>query len=38
MIEIADTYIIAFFDATLKGRKTDLFDGPSARFPEVRFE
>jgi predicted dienelactone hydrolase len=38
MIEIADAYIIAFFDATLKGRKTDLFDGPSTIFPEVRFE
>lgn len=29
-------YVSAFFDLHLKGRRTPLFDGPSARFPEVK--
>ena len=31
------TYLRAFFDHTLRGHETPLLDGPSARFPEVRF-
>jgi dienelactone hydrolase len=34
VIEITNTYLIDFFDLTLKGRPTDLFDEPSP-FPEV---
>ncbi|WP_433548779.1 alpha/beta hydrolase family protein [Streptomyces sp. CA-294286] len=30
-------YVAAFADAHLRGRHTALLDGPSARFPEVRF-
>ncbi|SEN04367.1 alpha/beta hydrolase family protein [Nonomuraea pusilla] len=29
-------YLAAFFDLHLKGRRTPLFDGPSAAYPEVR--
>ena len=35
---IVNTYLLAFFDLTIKGRSTTLFDGPSADFPEVIFE
>ncbi|GAB4489507.1 MAG: carboxylic ester hydrolase [Anaerolineales bacterium] len=31
-------YTLAFFDLTLKGKPTPLLDGPSAQYPEVRFE
>ncbi|MFH8346936.1 alpha/beta hydrolase family protein [Streptomyces sp. NPDC018045] len=30
-------YVTAFFDRWLRGRDSGLLDGPSARFPEVRF-
>ncbi|MFI0260259.1 alpha/beta hydrolase family protein [Streptomyces sp. NPDC017056] len=30
-------YVVAFFDRWLRGRDSGLLDGPSARFPEVRF-
>jgi predicted dienelactone hydrolase len=36
MVKIADTYILAFFDATLKGQSTDLFNGDFSAFPEVK--
>jgi predicted dienelactone hydrolase len=36
--EIPDAYALAFFDKHLKGLPAPLLDGPSARFPEVRFE
>ncbi len=32
--EIVDDYLISFFEATLKGEPTDVFDGPS-KYPEV---
>ncbi|MFD8983359.1 alpha/beta hydrolase family protein [Streptomyces sp. NPDC059564] len=34
---VAKSYVAAFVDAHLRGRNAPLFDGPSARFPEVRF-
>jgi dienelactone hydrolase len=34
VIEITNAYLIDFFDLTLKGQPTDLFDGPS-KYPEV---
>lgn len=34
VVEIVDDYLISFFDLTLKGQPTDLFDGPS-KYPEV---
>jgi hypothetical protein len=34
VIEITNTYLIAFFDKTLKGKPTELFDGP-APYKEV---
>ncbi len=34
VIEITNAYLIDFFDLTLKGQPTDLFDGPSP-YPEV---
>ena len=33
-IKIVNAYLIAFFEQTLKGKPTDLFDGPSP-YPEV---
>jgi predicted dienelactone hydrolase len=38
VVEIVDDYLLAFFDQTLKGQPTALFDGPSSQFPEVRFD
>jgi predicted dienelactone hydrolase len=37
MVEIMNTYLPAFFDATLSNTPTTLFSGPSPDFPEVRF-
>jgi predicted dienelactone hydrolase len=37
MAEIAETYLLSFFDATLKGRPSTLFDGAAPEFPEVEF-
>ncbi|MFG2985697.1 alpha/beta hydrolase family protein [Streptomyces sp. NPDC048258] len=34
---ITRTYVTAFVDTHLRGRNTPLLDGPTARFPEVRF-
>lgn len=36
MVNIMNTYLLAFFDQTLKGRPSDLFKSPSPEFPEVR--
>jgi Platelet-activating factor acetylhydrolase, isoform II len=36
--EIIDAYSVAFFDRELRGRRARLLDGPSERFPDVRFE
>ncbi|KAL6152438.1 hypothetical protein ACJQWK_04480 [Exserohilum turcicum] len=33
--EIITTYIEAFMDYVLKGKKSELFDGPSEKFPEI---
>ena len=35
---IVNAYSVAFFDRHLRGRPTPLLDGPTAQFPEVRFE
>lgn len=37
MAKIANSYLLAFFDAALKGQPSPLFDGPVPDFPEVRF-
>jgi hypothetical protein len=37
-IEVIGKYVAAFFDFTLKGKKSPLLDGPSKSFPEVVFE
>jgi hypothetical protein len=37
-LEILGTYIGAFFDQVLKGKRTKLFDRPSEDFPEISFE
>ena len=37
-ITIVDNYLLAFFNETLKDQPTTLFDGPTARYPEVRFD
>lgn len=34
---VTRAYVVAFVDAHLRGRHVPLLDGPSARFPEVRF-
>ena len=36
MMEIQAAYLGAFFDRTLKGVESDLFDGDSSEFPEVK--
>ncbi|MBN2386193.1 MAG: hypothetical protein JXB85_04180 [Anaerolineales bacterium] len=36
--EIIDIYLLAFFELALNDRPTELFDGPSPDFPELRFE
>ena len=35
---IVNAYSLAFFDQLLKGQATTLLDGPSAAYPEVRFD
>ncbi|MBP2704220.1 alpha/beta hydrolase [Microbispora sp. RL4-1S] len=35
--ELDRTYVAAFLDLQLKGRRQPVLDGPSARYPEVRF-
>jgi pimeloyl-ACP methyl ester carboxylesterase len=37
-LQIADAYILAFFDRTLKGEPENLLDGPVERFPEAIFK
>lgn len=34
---VTRAYVVAFVDAHLRGLHVPLLDGPSARFPEVRF-
>ncbi|MFE1552946.1 alpha/beta hydrolase family protein [Streptomyces sp. NPDC058718] len=34
---VTRAYVVAFVDTHLRGRDVPLLDGPSARFPEVRF-
>ncbi|MFE6840003.1 hypothetical protein ACFVFI_34910 [Streptomyces sp. NPDC057705] len=34
---VTRTYVTAFVETHLRGRGTPLLDGPTARFPEVRF-
>ncbi|WP_405834168.1 MULTISPECIES: alpha/beta hydrolase family protein [unclassified Streptomyces] len=34
---VTRTYVTAFVETHLRGRSTPLLDGPTARFPEVRF-
>ncbi|WP_169980478.1 alpha/beta hydrolase [Microbispora sp. H10836] len=36
-VEVTRTYVRAFLDLHLRGRPRALLDGPSERFPEVRF-
>jgi len=36
-VMIVNTYLLAFFDLTIKNQPSTLFDGPSAEFPEVIF-
>lgn len=36
MVKISNTYILAFFDAALKGQPTDLFNDDFSAFPEVK--
>lgn len=38
MFEIINAYTVAFFDKHLEGLKAPLLEGPSRRFPELRFE
>jgi hypothetical protein len=37
VLQIVNTYSLAFFDHYLKGASASLLDGPSAQFPEVSF-
>jgi hypothetical protein len=37
-LEIADAYILAFFDQTLNQQRRSLLDDPSGRFPEAIFK
>ncbi|MFD0683383.1 alpha/beta hydrolase family protein [Actinomadura fibrosa] len=34
---VVRAYVSAYFDRYLRGRHSDLLDGPSSRYPEVRF-
>lgn len=36
-LEIVTTYVVAFFDFVLKGKKAGILSGPSAAYPEVSF-
>ena len=37
MVKIMDTYLLAFFDETLNGKSTNLFDSTSPDFPELHY-
>jgi hypothetical protein len=37
-LRTTNAYLLAFFDRYLKGEKVPLLGGPSAKYPEVRFE
>jgi pimeloyl-ACP methyl ester carboxylesterase len=37
-LDIVTIYVTSFFDFVLKGKRRELLDGPSAKFPEVTFE
>jgi predicted dienelactone hydrolase len=37
-LEVSNAYLVAFFDRYLKGIDTDLLQGSSPAYPEVRFE
>jgi dienelactone hydrolase len=36
-MSIINTYVLSFFDKNLRGQPSYLFEGPSAKFPEVDF-
>jgi hypothetical protein len=36
--QIANAYLVAFFDRYLKNVDSELLQGPSALYPEVQFE
>ncbi len=38
VMEINETYLVAFFDRHLRGEAVPLLDGPSPAYPEVQFE
>lgn len=38
MVEILNSYTLAFFDKHLKGESSPLLDGPSADYPDVEFQ
>jgi predicted dienelactone hydrolase len=38
VMEINETYLVAFFDKHLRGEEVPLLDGPSSAYPEVQFE
>lgn len=38
VMEINNTYLVAFFDKHLRGEVVSLLDGPSSAYPEVHFE
>ncbi|MEJ5309239.1 MAG: hypothetical protein WHX52_05675 [Anaerolineae bacterium] len=38
VMEINETYLVAFFDKHLRGEAVPLLDGPSPAYPEVHFE
>jgi hypothetical protein len=35
--DLTRAHVVAFFDTHLRGRPSPLLDGPSARYPELRF-
>ena len=37
-VEALNAYLLAFFDTYLKGERSPLLDGPSADYPDVRFQ
>lgn len=36
MVKIMNSYLVAFFEQTLRGKATDLLDNPSSEFPEIK--
>ncbi|MFN2286419.1 MAG: alpha/beta hydrolase family protein [Anaerolineae bacterium] len=38
VMEINETYLVAFFDKHLRGEEAPLLDGPSSAYPEVQWE